>query len=120
MKKKIILSILFVLIILITLFILQTSVGLHKDVKNVKMPTKESRHLGEMSTYKWITVKKLSKKYDISEEEIFKTFEIVPEPGDENIPIKNLSQKYDISLETMKNNLSKIIGPDKEPKGKKV
>ncbi|MBW6410723.1 hypothetical protein [Clostridium weizhouense] len=120
MKKKVILSVLFMLIITIILFILKTSVGLHKDVKNVRIPTKESRHLGEMSTYKWITVKKLSKKYDISEEEIFKTFEIVPEPGDENIPIKNLSQKYNISLETMKNNLSKIIGPYENKKGKKV
>lgn len=120
MKKKILLSTLSVLMILITLFIIKKSLGLHTEVKNVRIPTKESRHLGEMSTYKWITVKKLSEKYNVSEEEIFKTLEIVPQPGDENMDIKNVSKKYNISLETMKNNLSKIIGTHKDIKGKKI
>ncbi|SFC76135.1 hypothetical protein [Clostridium uliginosum] len=120
MKKKIILSILSVLIIIITLFTIKKSLGLHKEFKNVRIPTKESRHLGEMSTYKWITVKKLSKKYNISEEEIFKILEIVSQPGDENMDIKSLSKKYNISIETMKNNLSKIIGTDKDVKGKDI
>lgn len=61
MRKKILLSILSVFIIAISLFIIKISVGLHKEVKNFKIPTKETRHLGDMSTYKWITVKRYLK-----------------------------------------------------------
>lgn len=112
MKKKTLLSILSVLIILISLFIAKKSLGLHKEVKNFRIPTKQSRHLGEMSTYKWITVKKISKKHKLSTKEIFKIFEINPQPGDENMDIRDLAKKYNKSLAAMKSSLSKIIGTE--------
>lgn len=112
MKKKTLLGILSILIVVISLFIVKQSVGLHKEVKNFKIPTKETRHLGEMSTYKWITVKKISKKLNVSTEEIFKALEIKPHPGDENMDIRDLGRKYNKSLDEMKKNLSKIIGPE--------
>lgn len=55
---------------------------------------------------------KISKRHNMSKEEIFKTFEISPQPGDENMDIRDLGRKYNKSLDEMKKNLSKIIGTE--------
>jgi hypothetical protein len=72
-----------------------------------------------MSTNKWITVKRLSERYNISEDSIFKTLEITPSSGDENLYFKDLANKYNKTPDEMKNNLKKIIESDRNIEGKK-
>ncbi|MBW9157670.1 hypothetical protein G9F71_007785 [Clostridium sp. FP2] len=110
-------AILSVLIIITTFIIIRRFTVLYFEFKNIDLPTKASRQIGDMSTHKWITVKKMSKKYNISEEEIFKTLEIVPQQGDENLYIKDLGKKYNKPLKDMKDNLKKIIESDKNIQG---
>lgn len=87
--------------------------------ENFSLPNKESRQIGDMNTNKWITVKKLSERYNISEDSIFKTLEITPSSGDENLYVKDLANKYNKTSDEMKNNLKKIIKSDRNIEGKK-
>ncbi|NMM65031.1 hypothetical protein HBE96_20785 [Clostridium sp. P21] len=116
-KSKV--SILSILIIIITFITIRQSILLHRGIKKIKIPNKESRQLGNMSIYERLTVKKISKKYNISEQEIFKILEITPNNGDENIPIVKLTKKYNKNPEEMKNNLKKIIKNQRNSEGKK-
>ncbi|MGH4123994.1 MAG: hypothetical protein ACREV6_13800 [Clostridium sp.] len=117
MKKNVKTAILSVLIIITTFIIVRRFTVLYLEFKNIDLPTKASRQIGDMSTHKWITVKKMSKKYNISEEEIFKILEIVPQKGDEILYIKDLGKKYNKTLKDMKDNLKKIIECDKNIQG---
>lgn len=117
MKKNIKTCILSILIIITTFIIIRRSITLYREFKNINLPTKESRQIGDMSTHKWITVKKLSEKYNISEDEIFKILEIIPQKGDENLNIKDLSKKYNKTIKDMKVNLKKIIESDRNIQG---
>lgn len=119
MKKNTQLSILSILFIIIIAVTLRQAFRLRSEFKNVKRPTKESRQLGEMSTHKWITVKKMSIKYKVNEEEIFKTLDITPQKGDENLTLKELKEKYNKSQEEMKANIKKIIENHRDTKVKK-
>ena len=85
MKKNVKTFILSILIIVTTFIIIKRSTILFLEFKNIHLPTKESREIGNMSTHKWITIEKLSQKINISEDEIFKTLGIVPQNGDENL-----------------------------------
>lgn len=118
MNKNAKISILSILIIIITLIIVKQSIVLHTGFKNIHIPTKESRQLGNMSTYKWLTVKKISNKYNISEQEIFKAIEINPQSGDENVPIMKLMKKYNKTSEEMKKNLKRVIRKHRNLEGK--
>ena len=120
MWKNVKISILSILIIIITFIIIRQSLMLHTGFKNIEIPTKESRQFGNMSTYKWLTVKKLSQKYNMSEHDIFKALKIVPHRGDENIPIEELMKKYNKTPEDVRNNLKKIIENHRNVKGKKI
>jgi len=104
--KTLILSI---LIIIITFIIIKRSTILYLEFKNINLPTKENRQIGNMSTHKWITVKKLSEKINISEDEIFKGLEIIPQVGDENLNVEKLGKKYNKTPKELKDNLKKII-----------
>ncbi|WML33650.1 hypothetical protein [Clostridium sp. OS1-26] len=119
MIKNFKINILSILIIIITFVIVRQSIVLHRDFKNIEIPTRESRQLGNMSTYKWLTVKKLSHKYNISEQEIFKNLEIIPHRGDENIPIIELAKKYNKAPEEIKKNLRKFRENHKDLEGTK-
>jgi Mor family transcriptional regulator len=119
MKKNSKTSILSILIIIITFITIRQSMLLHKGFKNIKIPNKESRQLGNMSIYEWLTVKKISGKYNISEQEIFKILEITPHSGDENMSIVELTKKYNKTPEEMKKNLRKVIKNPKDSEGKK-
>lgn len=109
MKKKGKLSILSILIIIIVILIAKHSLLLHKEIKTIKPPTIENRQLGNMSVYKWVTVRDLAARHNIREEDIFKALEIKPEKGDENIPIRALLKKYNKNPQYIKSNLRKII-----------
>ncbi len=113
MKKNVRISILSVFIIITTFIIIRQSTIIYLEFKNINIPNKENRQIGDMSTHKWITVKKLSKRYNISEEDIFKTLEITPSSGDENLYVKDLADKYNKTPEEMKINLKKIIENNK-------
>jgi len=114
MKKNVKTLILSILIILTTFIIIRRStVLLYLKFKNVKLPTKENRQIGNMSTHKWITVKDLSKKSNISVDEIFKNLEIIPQNGDENLFIEELGKKYNKTPQELKDNLRKIIENNK-------
>ncbi|OAA85890.1 hypothetical protein [Clostridium ljungdahlii] len=117
--KNLKISILSILIITIVLIITKESITLHKEFKNVQIPTKQSRQLGNMSTYKWLTVKKISHKYNINEQEIFKSLGIIPHSGDENIPLIQLTKKYNKNQEQMKRNLKKLLQRYRNLEGKK-
>ncbi|MEY8000702.1 hypothetical protein AB8U03_10910 [Clostridium sp. Mt-5] len=117
--KNLKISILSILIIIITFIITRQFLILHAGFKNIEIPTKESRQFGNMSTYKWLTVKKLSHKYNISQQEIFKVLEIIPHKDDENTPIIELMKKYNKTPEEMKKNLRKIIENHRNLEGKK-
>jgi len=112
MKKNVRIGILLVLIIITTFIIIKQSTILYKQFKSINLPNKQSREIGNMSTHNWITVKKLSEKYNISQENIFKTLQITPQSGDENLYIKDLAKKYNKTPEDMKSNLKKIIESD--------
>lgn len=112
------LSILSILIIIIVILITRQSLSLHRKIRNIKPPTIENRQFGEMSIYKWITVKDLAQRYNLKEEDIFKALQIKPEKGDENIPIGELSKKYNKTPQQTKNNLRKIIPKHKNAKGR--
>lgn len=114
MNKKEKLSMLGVLIIVILILLTRQSLLLHKEIKMVKKPTVESRQFGNMSVYKWITVRDLATKHNLKVNDIFKALQIKPEKGDENMPIGELSKKYNKTHEQMRDNLKKII-----PKRKK-
>ncbi|WPC39414.1 hypothetical protein [Clostridium sp. JS66] len=116
-KSKV--SILSILIIIIIFITIRQSIMLHRGIKKIKIPNKESRQLGNMSTYKWLTVKKISHIYNINEQEIFKLLEITPQSGDENISIVELTKKYNKTPEEMKKNLRKVIKNPKDSEGKK-
>ncbi|AKA68263.1 hypothetical protein [Clostridium scatologenes] len=119
MTKNSKIAILSILIIITTSIIIKQSLTLHKGFKSIEIPNKESRQFGNMSTSKWLTVKKISNKYNISEEEIFKAIEITPEKGDENIPIIELAKKYNKTPEEIKRNLKKFIKNNNNMEGKK-
>ncbi len=119
MKKKSKVTMLLILIIIITFITIRQSIQLHKGFKKIAIPNKESRQLGNMSIYEWLTVKKISNKYNISEQKIFKTLEITPHSGDENISIVDLTKKYNKTPEQMKKNLKKIIKNLKDSEGRK-
>lgn len=120
MKKNVKVSLLSILIVITTCIIIRQSMILYFEVKNIKLPTKQSRQIGNMSTHEWITVKKLSEKCDISEDEIFKILGIVPQKGDENLYINELGKKYNKTSKEMKNNLKKIIQDHRNIEGKKI
>ncbi|MFT5874821.1 MAG: hypothetical protein ACI8WT_003799 [Clostridium sp.] len=132
MKKNLKTFILSILIILTTFIIIRLSTKLYLEFKNINLPTKESRQIGNMSTHKWVTVKILSEKFNISEDEIFKTLEIISQSGDENLNIKELGKKYNKEAKEMDNNLKKMmekynnlqdnnkIENDKKIEGKKI
>ena len=62
MRKNVKIFILSILIIITTFIIIRQSTILYLEFKNINIPTKENRQIGNMSTHKWITVKKLSEK----------------------------------------------------------
>jgi hypothetical protein len=109
MKKNVKTFILSILIIVITFIIIKRFTILFLEFKNIHLPTKESREIGNMSTHKWITIEKLSQKINISEDEIFKTLEIVPQNGDENLCIEQLAKKYNKTPKDLQDYLKKII-----------
>lgn len=109
MRKNVKQFILPILIVVTLIIIISRSAILYLEFKNIHIPTKESRQVGNMSIHKWITVKKISEKNNISDEDIFKVLEIVPENGDENLCIEELGKKYDKTSQDLKDNLKKII-----------
>ncbi|MCJ7691752.1 MAG: hypothetical protein MUO60_20945 [Clostridiaceae bacterium] len=109
MKKNIITVILSILIMVTIFIIVRRSTILFLEFKDIKLPTKASRQIGNMSIYKWITVKQLSEKNKISEEEIFSGLEIIPQKGDGNLCIEELGEKYNKSSKELRDNLKKII-----------
>ncbi|MGV8980081.1 hypothetical protein [Clostridium sp.] len=113
MKKNLKTGILSVLIIVTTFLLIKRSMKIYLEFKNINMPTKQSRQIGDMSTHKWITVKKLSQKNNISEDSIFKALEITPQKGDENLCIEELGDKYNKDPKELKDNLKKILEQDK-------
>ena len=119
MNRNAKISILSILIIIITSIIIRQSIVLHTGLKNIHIPTKESRQLGNMSTYKWLTVKKISHKHNISKQEIFRAIGINPQSGDENMPITKLMKKYNKTPEEVKRNLKRVIKKHKNLEGKK-
>lgn len=119
MTKNSKIAILSILIIITTSIIIKQSLTLHRGFKSIEIPNKESRQLGNMSTYKWLTVKKISHKCNINEQEIFKVLGITPQKGDENIPIIELSKKYNKTPEEIKKSLKKLIKNNNNLEGKK-
>lgn len=109
MRRNVKISILSVLIIITTFIIIRRSTILYLEFKSINIPTKKSREIGNLSTHKWLSIKKLSEKYNISEDEFFKSLEIVPQNGDENLYIEELGKKYNKIPKEMKYNLKKII-----------
>lgn len=109
MPKKTRISILIVLTIITAFTLVHQSIGLKSEIKKIKLPTKENRLVGSMSTYKWISVKKLSRKFNISEQDIFKDLEIVSQKGDENLSITALAKKYNKTEQSIKNALRKLL-----------
>lgn len=114
MNRKEKLSILSVVIILIIILMTRQSLVMHKEIRNIKPPTAQNRQFGNMSVYKWITVRDLAIKHNLKVEDIFKALQIKPKNNDENIPIGELAKKYGKTPEQMRENLRKII-----PKRKK-
>ncbi len=113
MKKSVKTGILSILIIVITFIIIRRATRLFMEFKNINMPTKESRQIGDMSTHKWLTVKEISNKNNISEVEIFKALGITPEDGDINLNIEELGKKYNKSSKELRDKLKKIIENNK-------
>lgn len=60
MKKNVKITILSIFIIITTFIIIRRSTILYLEFKNISLPNKESRQIGDMSTHKWVTVKKIS------------------------------------------------------------
>ncbi|KOF55757.1 MULTISPECIES: hypothetical protein [Clostridium] len=118
MNRKEKLSVLSILIIIMIILITRQSLLLHREIRNIKPPTMENRQFGNMSIYKWMTVKRLAKKHNIKEENIFKALEIKPEKGDEDMPIWKLSKKYNKNPQQIEENLMKIISRHKPTEGR--
>ena len=109
MRKNVKTIILSILIIITIFIIIRGFTILYLEFESVNLPTKESRQIGNMSIHKWITVKKISEKNNISEDDIFKQLEIIPRNGDENLCIEELGKKYNKTSKELKDNLKKII-----------
>jgi CRISPR/Cas system CMR subunit Cmr6 (Cas7 group RAMP superfamily) len=119
MRKNVKTIVLSILIIITTFLIIRRATIIYLEFKNINLPTKESRQIGNMSTHKWLTVKKISQKNNISEDEIFKTLEIIPQVGDENLNVEELGKKYNKTSKELKDNLKKIIENSKDTKNSK-
>ncbi|MGH4139765.1 hypothetical protein [Clostridium sp.] len=109
MRKNLKTGILSVFIIIITFLVIRRFTLIYLEFKNINLPTKQSRQIGDMSIHKWMTVKKLSEKNNISEDSIFKALEIIPQSGDENLNIEELGKKYNKTSNELKDNLKRII-----------
>jgi Mor family transcriptional regulator len=119
MKKKNRIMLLAFVILLVGSFAVIRSLKLYNGIKNIKMPNKENRHINNMDVNKWITVKSLSKKFNISEDVIFEKLRITKEKGDENIPLKDLAKKYDIADDDIKKVIKSISGDIRIDEGTK-
>jgi len=86
--------------------------------KKVQKPTIESRRLGNLGIYKWMTVEQISKKYGIKQKEVFMLLEIKPKIGDEKLDIRTLSKKYKKTPEQIKMSIKKMLLYGKD--GKKL
>ncbi|WP_234121978.1 hypothetical protein [Clostridium hydrogenum] len=117
MNRKEKLSILSILIIIILILMTRQSVQLHRQIKKIKRPTIENRQFGNMSVYKWVTVRDLAKRHNLKEENIFKALEIKPEKGDENMPMGELAKKYNKTPQQIETDLKKIIKKHKNIEG---
>lgn len=103
----------FVVIVLLMIIIIQGTI-LHRNFKQVHRPTKESRRLGNMGIYRWMTIDQISQKYGIEKSEVFAILNITPQPGDEKLDLRTLKIKYKKSTEEIKQGIHKILQYDKK------
>lgn len=120
MKRKTKIGFLSAMVLIIIIIIGRQSIKFYRGIREVKLPNRESRRLGNLSVYKWITVKKLAEKYKVSEKKIFDFLRIAPEKGDENIPLVELKKKYKKTPDDMKKGLEKIVGKIMNNEGKRL
>ncbi|MCR3761293.1 hypothetical protein [Clostridium felsineum] len=102
-------GVLLMIMIITGALIVNRTMNIHKDFKSLKKPTIENREVGDMGVYKWLTVRDLSKRYKVSEGEIFKILRIKNSKGDENIPIKDLLKKHKKTKTEVRDSLMEII-----------
>ena len=115
-NKKKALAIIVVIALFLTIVI--QARNLNGAFKKVQKPTIENRKLGNLGTYKWMTVQQISKKYGIEQKEVFILLEIKPKPGEEKLDIRTLSKKYRKTPEQMKRSIHEILQYGKN--GKKL
>ncbi|KHD35864.1 hypothetical protein NL50_11365 [Clostridium acetobutylicum] len=109
MKKDDKLGILFVIMILTAALLTSRIINIHRDFKKLKPPTIENREVGDMGVFKWLTVRDIAKRHNVSEEEIFKILGIKNVKGDENVPIRDLLKKYKKNKGDIRKSLIDII-----------
>lgn len=115
-KKRV--TAIIIIVILIVVIIFQAD-NLKHNIRQISKPTIESRKLSRLGIYKVMTVKGLSKRYKVQQNEVFKLLEITPEKGDENLSLMELQKKYGKTHEEMKKNVKRLL-EHKNSKGKKL
>ena len=114
-KKKV----LAIIVVIALFFAIVVQVrNLKGDFKKVQKSTIESRKLGNLGIYKWMTVQQITKKYGIEQKEVFILLGIKQKPGDEKLDIRTLSKKYKKTPEQMKKSIYEILHYGKN--GKKL
>jgi hypothetical protein len=102
------------LIVFLSLLTVKQSIKIFDRLKIIEMPTKQSRNLSELGIYNIMTVKELSLKYNLREEEIFKKLNIVPEQEDSLLTLKELRKKYKKTPEEFQRELKLIVETDRK------
>ena len=83
--------------------------AMHREMKQFRVPTKESRKVSKLGTYKYMSVDDLAKRYNVTEGEIFNILKIKPEVGDEKLTLDKLGKKYGKTQEEMRKNTKELV-----------
>ena len=110
------LTIVIIVVLIIAIGVLGRSI--HREAKQFRVPTKESRKVGKLGTYKYMSVQDFTKRYNVTESEIFDILKIYPQAGDEKLTLEKLCRKYGKTQEEMRKN-TKVLVDFLHKRGKK-
>lgn len=109
MKQRWKLVLLLIIMLLLAILVVQQTASLYGGMKNLHIPSSQSRQDNSITVHKWLTATEVATKYGLSEKEVYGYLQITPEPGDEKLSLRELKNKYRKTPEEMQNNLQRIL-----------
>lgn len=84
-------------------------------MKDVPLPSAQSRQDNPATGHRWMTAKEVAERYGLSVQEVFDFLQISPRAGDENLTMRELRIKYKKSPEVMQRNVQRILENARNP-----